>query len=267
MALAVMFVPVVSSALTVTRSASHLTSDVDSHADEDAGRSGAYIGVNSTVSSVGASTGNMGYSFTGHAEAKVGQTISQTINGTVTWTVAAEDWEEYSINFTPTFNAYLNVVDNLADSTADTVSFSTLLATLRVNGGTVSDSLDMSGLTRTTNGDSNLGRTDFQALSGYTGNNTFSLQYTATLLVTAGGGLTTYTANAGLWGMDGTLGSELGVPADFDEYGYGTSGTAAADGLSVDATITLESVPEPASALMLAVGAGLIGLIRRFYRK
>ncbi|MBI9021502.1 MAG: PEP-CTERM sorting domain-containing protein, partial [Verrucomicrobia bacterium] len=63
---------------------------------------------------------------------------------------------------------------------------------------------------------------------------------------------------------DGTLGFPNNSDQDgFDEYS--SSSDRNADGLFMDADITLESVPEPASALMILVGGGLIALKRRFF--
>jgi len=257
--------PLTSPALLVSRSYSHTTSDNDNHVDEDASRTTTTIGATSaTLSDVGNASGNMGYRFAGQAESKVSQDIIQTINGTVTWTVTAEDWEEYSILLTPELHAYLNIEDNGADASGDSVSFSTLNAILRVNGGSVGDSLDMSGYTKTLAGSYNLDRTDSQTLSGYTGNNTFSLQYTGTLRATSAGGLN-YTGNVGLWGSDGTLGGEIGIATDWDEYSS-TTAVATNDGLFVDANVTLDAIPEPATLGLVGLFSGGLFFIRRIFR-
>ncbi len=254
--------PMTGSALIVARTSADSISNNDGHADEDASHGRSHTGTATEVTTVGGSSGNTGARFYGQAEAKVGQYITQTINATVTWTVTAESWEEYSIYFTPEFHAYLDVEDNGADASGDGITFSTFTAVLRVNGSTVGDSLDMSGGSRTTAGSSNLDRTDSQTLSGYSGNNTFSLQYTATVIADAAGGLN-YTGDVGLWGSNGTLGGEIGIPADWDEY----SSTSArnADGLFVDANVTLNQVPEPATASLMALVGGLGFLIRRHF--
>ncbi len=259
--------PLTSSALVVVRSSTDSISNNDGHADEDASHGRASTGSTSVeVTTAGNSSGNSGARFYGQAEAKVGQYITQTIHATVTWSITAESWEEYSINFSPELHAYLNVEDNGGDASGDGITFSTFTAVLRVNGSAVGDSLDMSGGSRTTAGSSNLNRTDSQTLSGYSGNNVFSLQYTATVIADAAGGLN-YTGDVGLWGSDGTLDGEfLGFGDDWDEYSS-TSATSGADGLFVDANVTLNAVPEPATASMMAL-IGVFGfLYRRYYLK
>jgi len=259
--------PLSGSALLVTRSYSNTTYDNDNDTREAGSTSTASIGVSSsTLSTAGSSSGNMGYRFVGQAAAHGTGFMSQYINVTATWTVTAEDWEEYSINFSPTLAAYLNIYDWSTDETDDKAVFPTLNSILNVNGSTVADTLDgLTGYTITTEGSYNLNRSDSQTLSGYTGNNIFSLQLTGTIIVDAhadGGLFDNPTANAVLWGQDGTLTD--GPSPTFDNYS--TTAARDADGLFVDADITLDAVPEPASALMLALGAGLIGLIRRHPR-
>jgi len=255
--------PMTGSALVVSRSSTDSILNNDNHGDEDASHGRANTGTAVEVTTVGNSTGNTGARFYGQAEAKVGQSITQTINATVTWTATAESWEEYSINFTPEFHAYLDVEDNGADASGDGITFSAFTAILSVNGSTVGDSLDLSGGSRITAGSSNLDRTDFQTLSSYSGNNVFSLQYTATVTADAAGGLN-YTGDVGLWGADGTLGGEIGIPADWDEYSS-TSATSSADGLFVDANVTLDAVPEPATAGFMAFVGALGFLVRRHF--
>ncbi|MBL7016338.1 MAG: PEP-CTERM sorting domain-containing protein [Kiritimatiellales bacterium] len=258
--------PLSSSALLVTRGYSNTTTDNDNDTKEDASSSTASIGASSsTLSSEGSSSGNMGYRFVGQAAAHGTGYLTQSINVTATWTVAAEDWEEYSVNFSPSLAALLNIYDWSTDETDDQSVFPSLSSTLRVNGSVVSDTLDgLTGYTRTTDGSYNLNRSDSQTLSGYTGNNTFSLQLTGTVVVDAhadGGLFDNPTGNAVLWGQNGTL--NFADDPNFDNYS--TTAALDADGLFVDANITLDAVPEPASALMLVVGAGLIGFIRRVY--
>jgi hypothetical protein len=267
----VAFLPLNGLALVVTRSYDNSTSDNDNHSQEDASSSQTTIGLSSTtLTTAGSSSGNMGYRFIGQASAYDEGNLTQNIDVTVTWTVTAESWEEYSISLTPELHAYLNIYDYSTDESDDDADFNTLSSVLRVNGGIVSDTLNgLTGLQRSTDGSSNLDRTDSQILTGYTGNNIFSLQLTGTVFVDAhadGGVFDNPTGNAVLWGQDGNLDFEQNASQDgFDEY----SSTSArnADGLFVDADITLDQVPEPASALMIVVGGGLIGMIRRIYRR
>jgi hypothetical protein len=202
--------PLSGSALLVKRSYNNSTSDNDNSTQEDASSSQTTIGsLSKTVDTVGNFSGNMGYRFTGQASAYKAGDLTQSINVTVTWTVTAEDWEEYSITFSPELHAYLNIYDYSTDETDDDADFNSLSSVLRVNGSIVSDTLnDLTGTTRSTDGSSTLDRTDSQTLSGYTGNNIFSLQLTGTVYVDAhdGDGLfDNPTGNAVLWGQDGTL--------------------------------------------------------------
>lgn len=263
--------PLSSSALTVTRSYSNDTSDNDNHSQEDASSSQATIGFSSsTLSEVGNSSGNMGYRFVGQASAYDAGNLSQNIDITVTWTITAEVWEEYSLTISPELHAYLNIYDWSTDETDDDADFGNLSSVLRVNGGVVSDTLNgLTGIQRSTDGGYNLDKSDSQTLGGYSGNNIFSLQLTGTVFVDAhadGGVFDNPTGNAVLWGQDGNLDFTQNTAQNgFDEYA--TSTARDADGIFVDGTVSLDAVPEPASALMLVVGAGLIGLIRRFFGK
>ncbi len=256
--LLVSLLPLVGSALTVGRSYSNGTSDNDNSTLEDASRSTSGIGSSSgVVDTVGATSSALGYRFTGQVAGGNGGDIVQTINVSVIWTVTAEIWEEYSIGFTPEFHAYMNIEDGgLFQEDGDGIWFSTLQATLKVNGSAVGDSLNMSGGSRTTKGSSTLNRTDSQTLSGYTGNNTFELIYTGTVTATSKAGvLGNDTYVYGSWGNAGIL------SGTFDDY------SSSADGMFVDATVTLNAVPEPASALMVLAGGGLIAFKRRFFSK
>lgn len=263
--------PLAGSALVVARSYSNATYDDDNATTEDASSSQKTIGtVNSTVSSVGGASSAQGYQFIGQVAGQDTGIINQYINVTVTWTVNAQEWEEYSITISPELHAWLYIWDWSTDETDDSGVFSSLNSTLKVNGITVSDSLNgLTGYTRSVNGGANLDKTGSQTLSGYSGNNTFSLQLTGTNSVTphADGGLfDNPTAVAILWGQNGTLNFPNDSTHDnFDEYS--TTADRDADGIFVDAVVTLNAVPEPASIMMLVFGGGLIALHRRFFSK
>lgn len=264
--------PLTSSALVVSRSYSNTTSDDDNSSLEDANSSQGTIGsVSANITTVGSSSGNMGYRFTGQAAAGDGGALVQDIAVSVTWTVTAEEWEEYSIVFSPEFHSLMIIEDGgLFQESGDGIWFSALSATLNLNGNKIftgSADLGLSGGSIEDRADSGttLDSTSTWTRGGYTGNNTFELIYSGTLTVTSksgSGGNDTYLA--GLWGQDGALGSIGGSDGTFDNYS--SSLVRNADGFFVDANVTLNSVPEPASALMLAVGAGLLGICRRYYR-
>ncbi len=261
--------PLTSSAILITRSYNNSTLDNDDHLQEDASSSQATIGSSSaTVDTAGNSSGNMGYRFTGQTSAYKAGYIIQTIDVTATWTVTAEDWEEYSITISPELHAYLNIYDYSTDETDDIAAFSALSSVLRVNGSIVSDTLDgLSGAVRATDGPFTLDNTDSQTLSGYTGNNVFSLQLTTTAFVRAhdGGGLfDNPTGNAVLWGQDGTLDFEQNTSHNgFDEYP--SSSDLNADGIFVDADVTLTAIPEPATLSLIGLfGIGVLGARRIF---
>jgi hypothetical protein len=160
----------------------------------------------------------------------------------------------------------LNILDDNNDETGDGATLSSFDATLYLNGNQiVLDGLGLSGGSRTTVGNNSLNDTATQILSGLSGNNTISLQYTGTATATwkIAGIANNRTADAALWGSDGTMDGTGEFTDGFDNYSTSTARNA--DGLFVDGVVTLQSVPEPASVLMLALGGGLVALKRRFF--
>jgi hypothetical protein len=115
--------------------------------------------------------------------------------------------------------------------------------------------------TRSTAGTTNVDVTKSQTITGLTGTNTFELRYTGAAFgsadSSAGAFCNDNTANAALWGMDGTL-SGYSCSALNPNDNYGTTAERDADGFFVPATVTITTVPEPGTLLLL--GAGLIGL-------
>jgi len=261
--------PMTGSALVVERSYSNTTSDNDGNVNEDGSSSQTTIGsLSANLTTVGNSSGNMGYRFIGQSSAYDTGYMSQSVNVTVTWTVAAEDWEEYSLSLTPELHAYLNIYDYSTDESDDDADFGSLSSILRVNGLEVSDTLDgLTGYNKSTDGFYNLERTDSQILSGYTGNNIFSLQLTGTVFVDAhadSGAGDNPTGNAVLWGQNGTLDfTQNGAQDDFDEYA--STSARDADGIFVDGAVTLDAVPEPATVGLLTLSGLLIAVYRRFF--
>jgi len=263
--------PLTGSALLVSLSYSNNTTDNDSVSSGDALSGSSTIGATSSeLTSAGTSTSAMGARFyganSGRGVSNLTQqprSISQSINVTVTWTIIAEDWEEYSFSLTPEFHAYLNILDDAADESGDSVSFTSLNGSLKQNGGTISDSLNLSGGSRGTAGSSTLNDTASQTLTGLTGNNTISLQYTGTATATwkIAGARNNRTADAVLWGVDGTMNGDVEFSDSFDNYS--SSSARNADGIFVDGTVTLDAIPEPASVAMLGVASALGLFIRR----
>lgn len=258
---------VAQSDIIITTTYSNNTTDNDNHSQEDASSSQTTIGSSSaTVTTIGSSSGNLGYRFTGQASAYHDGDMTQTINVTATWTVTAENWEEYSITISPELHAWLNIYDWSTDENDDDADFNTLSSTLRVNGSIVGDTLNgFSGMQRSTTGGANLDRTDSQTLSGYSGNNVFSLQLTGTVYVDAhgdNGAFDNPTGNAVLWGQDGTLNFEQNASQNgFDNYS--SSSARNADGLFVDANVTFDAIPEPAAVSLIILGSGSMIFLHR----
>jgi hypothetical protein len=267
--------PLSSSALVINTSSSNSTSDNDSTTNGDAGRGRSTIGsTGATVDTVG-NNAELGYRFTGYNAGRgvdnsgqQAEGIVQDVDVTVTWSIVAESWEEYSFKLNPEFHAFLNILDEgLFQESGDIVSVSGFSAVLKRNGGTVGNTLDLSG---GSTGDRNatplnVDDTASQLFSGLSGNNTFELRYTATITATwkLAGAQDNRTANAVLWGQNGTMGGDS-FANNFDEYSI-SSEDPSEDGLFVPATVTLNAVPEPASVLMLLFGGGVIALKRRFF--
>ena len=266
--------PLTSSALLVTRSYSNLTSDNDSTTLGDANSITATIGDGfGTITTVGSSTAASGARFQGansgrgvNAGGREFQSIAQAIDVSVTWTIEAESWEEYSINLTPEFHGYLNVEDGAGDEPGDMSSFSSFITLLTVNGSSLVDTLDLSGGSRNTAGSSNIDDTASQIISGLSGNNTIVLRYNGTSTArwdTGAGFQNNRTAIATLWGMDGTMNGDVSFTDGFDNYG--SSSARNADGLFVDAVVTLDAIPEPATLGLIGLFGGGILAIRRFF--
>jgi len=266
--------PLASSALTVNTTFVNNTTDNDSQVTGNATTSASAIGsASSELTAAGTSTADVGAKFVGAnsargtiTDANIVPTITQNIDATVTWTILAEDWERYSFDVTSSFNALLNIEDGSNEEPEDNVSFSALNATFLLNGEAYGNDLGLNGGSRSGVGSSTIGDVASAPLINIFGSNTFSLTYTGTASVTWKTGNTiagNRTADALLWGMDGTMNGDAAFTDGFDNYA--SSADRIADGLSVDGVITLDAVPEPATAGLLTISGLLIAAYRRFF--
>lgn len=266
--------PLTSSAIQVTASYGNNTTDNDAVSTGNALTSASAIGATSSeLTEVGTSTSAQGARFVGansgrgvNASSQSLSSISQNIDVSVTWTIVAEDWEEYSISLAPEFHGYLNIEDGANDEAAgDVASFNSFMTLLTVNGSSLVDTLGLSGGSRNVVGSSNLDDTASQLLSGLSGNNTIVLTYSS--LSKAAWNSANFqnnrTADAALWGMDGTMDGDNAFTDGFDEYS--SSSARDADGLFVDAVVTLDAIPEPATLGLIGLFGGGIFAIRRFF--
>jgi len=204
----------------------------------------------------------------GHAADVDSQGIVQTIDVSFVYEITAPNDVVYDITFSPEFHGILKIADNLADESGDGASFQALKAEL--NGSFIAD-LDLGSFTsRTTDG---FTTADFVAtghtISGASGNNTFTLDYSVNLadnpiLFEALSAGETGNVNFGdctqagaMWGQDSPLSpSSCSGSADFLDYN--SAANRAADGLFGAATVEITAVPEPGTLLL--VGSGLAGL-------
>lgn len=267
--------PLTSSALIVSRNAFGNTSDSDSVAN-GASVAGTSLtgGLSSSVTEVGSSSSALGARFYGAVSGRgvwngiqQAQSLTQSINTTYEWAITAEDWEVYDFSISTALRAYLNILDDNNDESGDGATLSSFDAKLYLNGSQITlDGLGLSGGARTTVGTNSVDDAASTLLTGLSGNNIITLTYAGSATATwkIAGFQDNRTADAVLWGMNGSMDGDSFADT-FDEYSVSSDRTA--DGLFVNGVATLQSIPEPASALMIALGAGLLAIIRRLYSR
>lgn len=257
----------------ITAGYSNGTTDDDSLIFGDAVTGSARIGgVSSAISTLGASSAEQGARFYGAVsgrgtggQSQTDEGIIQTINVTCIWTITAEEWETYDFDLSAELHGRLNILDDAADESGDLASLSSLNATLSLNGSPVADTLGLSGGSRSTAGSSTFNDTASQTLSGLSGNNTITLQYSGTTRATWLHAVfqNNRTANAALWGSDGTMDGDT-FPDTFDNYATSTERTG--DGLFVGGIATLASIPEPTALSLIGIGSGCMFFLNRKLR-
>ena len=261
-------------ALTINISRSISVNDTDSVSTGDAGydKTPSVIGSTSVTLDTEGSSAELGYRFTGFNSGRGAfnlsqqvRSITQNITATVTWTLTEDaPGEIYSFTLNPELHAYLNILDDREGESGDQAAISNFSATLKQNNGTISDSLDLTGGSRTTVGSSSVNDTnDSQTFTNLTGDHTFELTYTGNTTAAwkiAGGG-DNRTADAVLWGQDGSMDGGAEFSDSFDNYSNAIARNA--DGLFVPATVELIVIPELSSLGLVGIAlAGFFFLFR-----
>jgi hypothetical protein len=237
------------------------------------------IGTTSASLDTAAQSVEMGYRFTGFNsgrgvtngifQSQSLDTITQNIDVSVTWTLTSTlPGETYTFTLNPELHAYLNTLDDSNSEPNDLSQISNFTAVLKQNGSIISDSLDLTGGSRTTVGSSTINDTNnSQTFTNLTGDNVFVLQYAGSTTTSfhTGTAQDNRTANAVLWGQDGTMNGDSFADS-FDNYS--SSSARDADGLFVPATVELIVIPEMSSLVLasLCMGSGLLLYIRRKYQ-
>ena len=261
-------------ALTINVSRSISVNDNDSVSTGDAGYDATppVIGSTSAILDTEGGSAELGYRFTGFNSGRgvnnISQqvrSITQNITATVTWTLTEDaPGEIYSFTLNPELHAYLNILDDSNGESSDQATISNFSATLKQNGGTISDSLNLSGGSRTTVGSSTVNDTNnSQTFTNLTGDHTFELTYTGSTTAAwkIAGFRDNRTADAVLWGQDGTMNGDVEFSDSFDNYSNSTARNA--DGLFVPATVELIVIPELSSLGLVGIAvAGFFFLFR-----
>lgn len=241
--------------------------DNDTVATGDAGSgTPSVIGVSSANISGLNDTAELGYRFTGYnsgrgvsSGSQTSRSITQTVDVWAEWTISAVAGVTYSFVIDPELAGRLNIVDGAFNESGDSASISNFSATLEQNSvQDMSADLLLNGGSRFNNGTTaNVNSTKTEIFTGLTGNNTFRLQYNGTVSATWLNALVgnNRTANAALWGIDGTMDGGGFFLGGFDNYPDAAARDA--DGLFVKGTVELTAVPEPATYAALA---GLLAL-------
>jgi hypothetical protein len=267
-------------ALEISISRNISISDSDSVSTGDAGydTTPPVIGTTSATLDTAAQSVEMGYRFTGFNSGRgvsnINQqvrSITQSIDVSVTWTLTSTvPGETYNFTLNPELHAYLNILDDNNGEASDESTFSNLDATLTQNGSQIPlDQLGLTGGTRTTVGSSTVNDTATRTFSNLTGNHEFTLQYTGSTTAAwkIAGLQNNRTANAVLWGQDGTMDGDSFADS-FDNYSNSTARNA--DGLFVPATVELIVVPEMSSLVLASIcllcGTIFSGIHRRSFR-
>jgi hypothetical protein len=237
-----------------------------SNFDREGRSDSAAIGLASSSYTTLGAGGTIGQRFRGSVSGQDGAGYSQTIDFTTTWTFTADAGFVYDVTLTPEFHGALKIGDNAFNETNDNAIFSDFTASLEQNSTpVVTNTLDLTGGSRFTDGFNTVDDTATQSFLGLTGDNTFTLQYTGTISVATNSGiLGDNTVSNARWGMDGTLDGS-GTPFGASSFDYDNAGPRDADGFFVDAAVTVTAVPEPSAAALILAMAGLtvVGYRRR----
>jgi len=237
-----------------------------SNANREGRKDSEAIGLASSSYTTLGAGGTIGQRFRGSVAGQDGAGYSQTINFTTTWTFTADAGFVYDVTLTPEFHGILLIGDDALPESGDNAIFSDFTASLEQNSTpVVTNTLDLTGGSRFTDGFNTVDDTATQSFLGLTGDNTFTLQYTGTISVATNGGIGgNATVSSARWGMDGTLDGS-GTPFSASFFDYGSAEARDADGFFVDAAVTVTAVPEPSSAALIIVLAGFtfVGYRRR----
>jgi uncharacterized repeat protein (TIGR02543 family) len=215
------------------------------------------VGVSSASLTSEGQSAELGYRFSGYNAGRgvwngvqAVRSITQSIDVYVEWTITATAGEIYSFSLDPELHGYLNILDDNNSEADDIAEISNFNATLTQNGSNIiNDQLGLTGGSRDTVGSSNIDDAASRSFGGLEGVNTFRLQYTGSMLAAwkIAGFQDNRTANAVLWGRDGTMDGDS-FAATFDNYA--TTAVRDADGLFVKGTVAVTSVPDAGQSVI-----------------